>query len=336
MVKLNHVVELKDAPRVFIKATHVQRCQDFEVFLSTTSLSAASPNIRTNLAWECAYVKRKTTEYELSQLSKLSFVKNKHSLSPSSVVSTPKHPRCQMHEESPTPTLTTYRPPVPPPKFIGKSAPGATRVVKKSAAARQRELMESYDSDSGLEMTDLGLAKPFVVTHSSVMSSTPCSTSTVSPSLVASTSTVHLKHAVKQEEHDIVVPFLIPTKYVTKKPKWPADFFAVDIANFFDEVEDGASDTRVRSLFEHHFGQWVAYKRSTYYDHCQRWQEATLEAKQVVLSAGQTEAGCWSNLMSMTQAPRAHIKAARRCNVNQVTTVGLDIIEISSDSGSEA
>jgi len=86
VVKLNHVVELKDAPCIFIKATHIQCCQDFEVFLSTMSLSAASPNIHTNLAWERAYVK---TKYELSQLSKLPFVKNKHSLSPSSVVSTP-------------------------------------------------------------------------------------------------------------------------------------------------------------------------------------------------------------------------------------------------------
>jgi len=163
--------------------------------------------------------------------------------------------------------------------------------------------MESYDSNSGLEMTDLELAKPFVVTHSSATSSTPCSTSTVSSSLVVSTSTVHLKHAVKQEEHDIIVPFLIPTKCIMKKPKWPVDFFAVDIANFFDEVENTVSDTRVHSLFEHHFGQWVAYKRSTYYDHHQCWQEATLEAKQVVLSAGQTEASCWSNLMSTMQVP---------------------------------
>ncbi|KIJ89905.1 hypothetical protein K443DRAFT_15707 [Laccaria amethystina LaAM-08-1] len=300
------------------------------------SLSATSPNICTNLAGERAYVKRETTEYELSQGSKLSFVKNTHNLSPNSVISTLKCLRHQTHDESPTPTLTTYHPPVPLPKFIGKSAPGATRVVKKLAVARQRGLMESYNSDLGLESTDLKLTIPFVFARSSVTSSTPCSTSTASSSLAASTSTVHFQHPVKQEELDVVVPFLIPTKHIVKKPKWPADFFAIDIANFFDEIEDSASDTRVLSLFEHHFGQWVAYKRSTYYNHHQCWQEATLEAKQAVLSAGQTEAGCWSNLMSTAQVPQAHIRAVHRHNVNQVTMIGLNIIEISSDSGSDA
>lgn len=359
-VKLNHVVELKDAPRIFIKATHVQRCQDFELFLSTTSLSAASPNIRTNLARERAYVKRKTTEYELSQGSKLPFVKNTHNLSPNGVVSTPKRPRYQRHEESPTPTLTTYRPPAPPPKFIGNFAPGATRVVKKSAAARRRELMDSYDSDSGLELTDLELAMPFV-THSSATSSihvnsaAPLSTCRINPS--ASSSASHMNSAASSANSlstsrinsttshvdssapssiVSVVPFLIPNKRISKKPRWPADFFAASIANFFDEVEDSASDTQVCSLFEYHFGRWVDYKRSTYYDHRQRWQEATLEAKQAVLSAGQTEAGCWLNFMSMTRAPRAHIKAARRLNVDQLAMVDSDVMEISSGSDGDA
>ena len=253
-----------------------------------------------------------------------------------------------MLEDSPTPTTTTirtrYRPPVSR-RFVGKSAPGATRVVKKSAAARQREILESYDSDSGLELTEFEVANPFLVTDVSAklptarstsnVSSSSSSSSSVTSGSMAPTSATHFQQTVKQEELDSVAPFLIPAKRITKKPRWPADFFAINIANFFDEIEDNASDARVCSLFEPHFGQWVAYKRSTYYDHRQRWQEATLDAKQTVLSAGQTEAGCWWNLMSTTPAPRAHIQALRRRNTSQVMTVKSDIIELSSDMDSD-
>lgn len=65
-VKPNHVVEIKDSPaRVFIKDACVQRCQDFETFLTSIS-KAIAPNIRTNLAGERAYVKRKMVEYKIS------------------------------------------------------------------------------------------------------------------------------------------------------------------------------------------------------------------------------------------------------------------------------
>ncbi|KAF8152443.1 hypothetical protein B0H34DRAFT_861722 [Crassisporium funariophilum] len=354
-VKLNHVVELKETPHVFIKATHVQCCQYFEKFLISTSSSATAPNIRTNLAGERAYVKKRMTEHKLSQALKASFLKNKHSLSPDNLASTPKRPRHQ-HDESPTPTLTRYRAPVPAPKFVSRRAPGATCVIKKTRAAREREIMEDYDSDSGIEFTD-----PFPFTNSSPAPSTSRSTSTASVSMTACASAVstsaastsavstsiasmstaqstpflRLGPAVKQEEPSSAIPFLIPAKHILKKPKWPADFFAVNIVNLFDEIEDSATDTdtRVRLLFERHFGQWVDYKRSTYYDHRQQWEEATLEAKQAGLSAGQTKAGCWINLMSTTRAPRAHIKAVCRHNTKQVLGVAeSDVIDISSDS----
>ncbi|EDR05518.1 uncharacterized protein LACBIDRAFT_329483 [Laccaria bicolor S238N-H82] len=184
LVKLNHVVELKDTPHIFIKATTVQRCHDFEVFRATTSSSATSPNICTNLAGERAYVRKKTVEFELSQASRASSVKNKHNLSPDHLFSTPKRLR-YLPDDSPTPTLARYCPPVSR-KFVGKAGLGATRVVKKSAAAKERELIESYESDSGLELTDLDLTKPFLLRNSSGVASTSQSTS----SSVAPASTV--------------------------------------------------------------------------------------------------------------------------------------------------
>jgi hypothetical protein len=57
------------------------------------------------------------------------------------------------------------------------------------------------------------------------------------------------------------LPFLISTARTWKKPKWLADFFAVTIANCFDEIEDNVIDPSVCSIFEHHFGQWVSYKQ---------------------------------------------------------------------------
>lgn len=338
-VKLNHVIELKDTPRVFIKAIHVQDCQDFLKFLLLSSPSfATSPNIRTNLAGERAYVKKKMVDHELSQTKKTRFLQNKHSLSPESFSSTPKRQRI-LSEEASTPSSIPETP-LPAPKFTRKWISSSKRVVKKKilAATQERELMESYDSDSGLEFTDpFPFSDPFPVpsisqSTSAGSGSTPSKTSSITPSLQV---------IIKREEvnpTNPLEPFVIPSTRVSKikRPRWPADFFAVSIVNFFDQIEDNASDRKVRSLFEQHFGQWVPFKKTTFYEHRRRWETATPDAKHAVLAAGHTQAGCWINLMSTTPAPRAHIKAARRRNTQQVVVaVDPEVIVISSDMESE-
>jgi len=332
-VKINHVVELKDSPRIFVKAIRVQHCQDFTKFLLSTSSSTTSPNIRTNLAGERTYVKKKMVEYELSRSHKSLFLKNKHTLSqsPESLPSTPKRQRI-MSDETPTPTPTRYRAPNPisNAKFTHKLAPAATRAIKERApaAAREREPIECYDSDSGLEFLDpISLDTPSSAPSIS-RSASAASTSTATSSDVGFT--------VKQETLGLTIPslpFLISTTRISQKPKWPADFFAVKIADCFDEIEDNAADARVRTIFEHHFGQWVSYKRSTFYEHRQRWVRASLEAKDAVLAAGQTKAGCWVNFMSMMAAPRAHVKAARKRNAKFL--LDCEVIDISSGSEHE-
>jgi hypothetical protein len=332
-VKINHVVELKDSPRIFVKAIHVQHCQDFAKFLLSTSLSTTSPNIRTNLAGERTYVKKKMVEYELSRSRKSLFLKNKHTLSqsPENLPSTPKRQRI-MSDETPTPTPTRYRAPNPisGAKFTRKLAPAATRSIKEKApaAARGRELIECSDSDP-FEFSD------------PISFNTPSSAPSISRSAsAASTSTAtssDVSFTVKQETLGSTIPslpFLISTTRISQKLKWPADFFAIKIAECFDEIEDNATDARVRMIFEHHFGQWVSYKRSTFYEHRQRWVRASLEAKNAVLAAGHTKAGCWVNFMSMTAAPRAHVKAARKRNAKFL--LDCEVINISSGSEHEA
>lgn len=334
-VKLNHVIELKDTPRIFIKAIHVQDCQDFLKFLLLSSPSSAtSPNIRTNLAGERAYVKKKMIDYELSssQAEKACLLQNKHGLSPESLSSTPKRQRI-LYDETSTPTPIPKRP-ISASKFTRKLVPSSVQVVKKVfAVTQERELMESYDSDSGSEFTDPfpfsdSLPVPSISQSASVAFASTSSSTSIKPSL---------KIFIKREEANPLDPFLIPLTRVSKMkgPRWPADFFAVSIVNFFDKIEDSASDRRVRSLFEHHFGRWVPFKRATFYEHRQRWEAATLDAKHAVLSAGYTQAGCWVNLMSTTPAPRARIKAARRRSTKQVNVAVDEVIDISSDMDSD-
>jgi hypothetical protein len=120
----------------------------------------------------------------------------------------------------------------------------------------------------------------------------------------------------KQRELPGVLPFLIPAIRASKKPRWPTDFFAIDVAACFDEVEDtGRSAEATSSVFERRFGQWASYKKSTFYEHRQRWETVLLENKQVLLSAGRTEAGCWINVMSVAAPPRAHLKAVRKYGI---------------------
>jgi hypothetical protein len=120
----------------------------------------------------------------------------------------------------------------------------------------------------------------------------------------------------------VTVRFLIPTKHVLKGPKWPADFFAVDIANCIDET-DKTDDARVDSVFEKHFGQWAPYKRSTFYDHRGRWQAASLEDKNAALLAGRTEAGRWAHFMSVDRSHRAE-RSCHVCHVAQRDPIYID------------
>ena len=341
-VKLNHVVEIKDT-RIFIKASHVRCCKDLEKFLASTSSSATAPNLRTNLAGERVYVKKKMLEYELSQAPTPSSIKNKHRLSTESYPSTPKRHHALL-DEAPTPALARHHAPIPPPKFTRKRVPGVTRVIKRkgSAAAREKEMTECYESD-----LDLELINPFLLSnHSPQRSASPpipgaplpsCQPSSL-PSTSQSASTLNppspAESTIKQEDPE---PTSLPTFRLSgisnslKKSKWPAEFFAIDIVNCFEDVEENAGDAQVRAVFERHFGQWAPYRRSTFYEHRGRWQAASLAAKQVALAAGRTESGLWSKFMSVAPARRALLKAVRKRKTKQVINEG--IIEISSDEG---
>jgi len=83
-------------------------------------------------------------------------------------------------------------------------------------------------------------------------------------------------------------------------------------------------------IFKHHFGQWVSYKRSTFCEHRQRWVRVSLETKDTVLASGHTKASCWANFMSKMAVPRAHVKAARKCNAKFL--LDCEVIDISSGS----
>ncbi|KAF8815548.1 hypothetical protein BYT27DRAFT_7249072 [Phlegmacium glaucopus] len=206
-------------------------------FLISTSSSAISPNIQTNLAGECAYVKQRMIKYELFEATTPSIHKNTHKLSPDALelVNIP----------------------------LGTAA---MQVVKRniSAARPERESMEMYESDSGIEFTDpfpFRNPPPFSGSTSTMLSSTS-SVSAISTSFASTTST-----SSALSTPDWILPFLAIVG--SKKLCWPQDFFTIDIIDCLEEIEETAGEANACSVFECHFGNWVPYKPSTFYEHLQ-------------------------------------------------------------------
>jgi hypothetical protein len=258
--------------------------------------ASITPNIRINLAGERAYVKKKMAALELSGSSSFqSNLVNKRKPSLESLPSTPKRSRF-LSDASPTPTISRHT--------------AALASVTTPMTPLHQELVEIYESDSNQDSDQIFLDP---LNHA-LFQDRPI------PSL-------HNQLPIINKPTDRPIPFYIPPARVSKKPRWPADFFAVDIVGCFDEVEDGAADVNVRSIFDAHFGLWVSYTKSTFYEHRQRWEAASLSTKHTVLSAGRTPAGCWSHVMSTTPGPRARIKAVR-----QAFNRSSSFLELSSDT----
>jgi len=137
-------------------------------------------------------VKKKMVEYELSRSHRSLFLKNKHTISqsPESLPSMPKQ-QCIMSDETPTPMPTRYCAPNPisGTKFTHKLAPAATWAIKGKApaAAREQELIECYNSNSGLEFSDPIPFDTLSSVPSISRSASAASTSTATSSNVGST-----------------------------------------------------------------------------------------------------------------------------------------------------
>lgn len=93
---------------------------------------------------------------------------------------------------------------------------------------------------------------------------------------------------------------------------WPRDYYAVDIVEGFEAIDvsvAGKQCTRA-AAFKLHFG--IKWEHGTYYEHHQRWNDASPEARSKALKAGQTVQGLWSTFMNATRAPHADVRAARK------------------------
>jgi hypothetical protein len=171
-----------------------------------------------------------------------------------------------------------------------------------------------YDSDSGLEFMDPApFGNPAPPFDSFANNATPAA-----PLTSANRS----------------LPFIVAP---LQQPRWPRDFFAVDIVRCFEEIENGATEDRVQEAFENHFGKWVPFVRATFYEHRKRWAAGTHEAKDAVLSADRTIAGCWHNFMLTTPSPRVQIKSKRQRDAQeQIKRLKPEVIDLSSDPESQA
>ena len=81
---------------------------------------------------------------------------------------------------------------------------------------------------------------------------------------------------------------------VPKTTLWLADFFVVNIAHCFNEIEDNVGDVKVRSIFDRSV-LWLVVSRRFMITAGGR---TSLEAKDLVLSAGRTRASCCASFMS--------------------------------------
>lgn len=97
-------------------------------------------------------------------------------------------------------------------------------------------------------------------------------------------------------------------------PRWPRDFYSVDIGKGFQYLEFSAANTKPVK-FRNIFG--VSYRRSTYSDHLRRWISANTDARSVAEAHGHTSEGFHSNFMRQVQAVGYDEKIERRRQVTR-------------------
>lgn len=106
--------------------------------------------------------------------------------------------------------------------------------------------------------------------------------------------------------HNMATAHLIPGIELATA-KFPTSFFAVDVhATFCFKPKNKRT---MESQFEHFFG--VPWKSSTYYDHKARWYDAPPDARDHVIAAGYSDAGCYGSFLKAHPIKNAELKAAK-------------------------
>ena len=90
-----------------------------------------------------------------------------------------------------------------------------------------------------------------------------------------------------------------PPSDVVVPRQWPADFYAVDIVDFFSACENN-SNIRLETIFCHHFPN-IPFRRSTVNENRAHWKKAPQHVRDIVLRAKHTAEGKWSVFQMKTQ-----------------------------------
>ena len=91
---------------------------------------------------------------------------------------------------------------------------------------------------------------------------------------------------------------------------WPADFYAVDIVQYFQDHKARQRSVPAAQFFQQCFG--LPFRSSTYSDHLARWKVAPQSAKDAILAAQRTPAGLWSVFMRENPAKDATLRRLKR------------------------
>jgi hypothetical protein len=299
-IKPDHIVGVENQAYVFLRAAGVSNCHDFDRHLAA-SIKASAPHFRLNLQAERGHIKAKLEEHEISLAPSPQHYANKGkkrglaspwtdqpqnrarqqlALPPHHTASlSPRFPSLSPSFPSPQPYDTTPSPPHFVHSHQVRVEPGEPK-VKVEPQDNDIIVITDSDTDSNhLTTVQRRRVKPEPVD----LSDSPISITSDDSSSASCTS--HPK-------------------------QWPADYYAIDIHNFFEKCLTRAQGISVKQAFEAHFR--IPWHRSTYYENKERWDDAPQAAKDQALRAGKSRDGLWSVFTAQNRMRHAQLKASRK------------------------
>ncbi|KAF8968976.1 hypothetical protein BDZ97DRAFT_301254 [Flammula alnicola] len=276
-ISAGHVIELQEGARVFLKASHVIDYLDFDKLLNPESTSA--PHLRYNLAGERQELRERYKKKALGKGKAIEYL----SSSDEGGNNNKKQAPSRRHFCKQTFPAFLFRPTASPSTTVMASTPDVIELSSDDCSSgTQQVLTKRKPSNHGFPSAPKRpkISRSQVNAGTSVVElSDDCDSSPPSSTAVS----------IKVE----------PFSGDTAAPQWPADFYAVDIVNFFGACKENP-DVRLETLFHRHFPN-TPYRCSTVNENCNRWKKAPQLVRDSLLRAKYTDDGKWSVFQKKTR-----------------------------------
>ncbi len=271
-VPVGHIVTLKPGEHIFLKGYDVTRCRDFDHLLSASQ--QRDVHFFKNLPHERTQVREGLKRKKVSRAS--------------NTVSSGDDEE-EKKDRSWHRSKTTTRPPILPSRY--KTASNSVLHLTPSdsdAGSRAQPLHPSVKLESTL--IDLTMSDASDAEKSNVPMPAPIrnkrARSSRSPSL-PSTPSLSLDGDESSDD--------------SLHPAWPADFYVVDIVQGFKKCDEARRGRRsVAEAFIKCFK--IPFRRTTFYNHRQHWDNAPAAIRDKALHAGRNSAGLWTTFLDHAHA----------------------------------